>query len=93
MSKVKLLMRLPWLLALAGTLVLGLLSSARADTTELPPLEPGYHYVTSIVVDNPITPTGIYAVYREGTTTSTATGRGDIVPGAGRVDADPGPDW
>lgn len=87
------LTRMPWLVALAGTLALALSSSVKADTTDLPPLDPGYHYVTSIVVDNPITPAGIYAVYREGTTTSTATGRGDIVEGAGRVDAAPGPDW
>ncbi|MCL5265567.1 MAG: hypothetical protein M1343_10345 [Chloroflexi bacterium] len=66
---------------------------ASADTADWPPLEPGYHYVTSVVVDNVYTGDGIYAVFRDGTTTSTATAQGDIVPGAGPVVAGPGPDW
>ncbi len=88
-----LLKRFPWCMVLASSLAMGLLSPAKADTTALPPLDPGYHYVTSIVVDNPVTPSGIYAVYRDGTTTSTATDRSDIVPGAGFVREAPGPDW
>ncbi|TAK36077.1 MAG: hypothetical protein EPO21_03730 [Chloroflexota bacterium] len=85
----------PWI---AGMLLLVLLLPSlaipvRADTTEWPPLDPGYHYVTTIVVNNVYTGTGVYAVFRDGLTTSTATARGDIVPGAGPVAAEPGPDW
>ncbi|HLA82120.1 MAG TPA: hypothetical protein VJP78_10980, partial [Thermoleophilia bacterium] len=67
--------------------------SAVADTTDWPPLDEGYHYVTTVVMDNVYTGGGIYALFRDGVTTSTATDRGDIVPGAGPVVAGPGPDW
>ncbi|MCL5961614.1 MAG: hypothetical protein M1358_20270 [Chloroflexi bacterium] len=78
---------------LAVALLVTATLSTSADTTDWPPLDPGYHYVTSVVVDNVYTGDGIYAVFRDGVTTSTATDMGDIVPGAGPVAAEPGPDW